>query len=61
VRLVDERLSTAQAEAALHAAGVRTRRQRGVVDQAAAVVVLQAALDAERATHRPPGEQVPLP
>jgi putative Holliday junction resolvase len=58
VRLVDERLSTVQAEAGLRAAGVRSKRQRPVVDQAAAVVVLQAALDQERAAGEPPGELV---
>ena len=31
---------------------------RRVVDQAAAVLILQAALDAERAAGRPPGERV---
>jgi putative Holliday junction resolvase len=59
VRLLDERLSTVQAQSALHAAGVRSRKQRAIVDQAAAVVVLQAALDEERAGGGPPGELVP--
>jgi putative Holliday junction resolvase len=58
VRLIDERLSTVQAESGLRAAGLRSRRQRAVVDQAAAVVVLQAALDEERAVGDPPGELV---
>ena len=48
VRLVDERLSTVAAERDLRAGGVRGRAQRGVVDQAAAVVILQSALDAAR-------------
>jgi putative holliday junction resolvase len=56
VRLVDERLSTVGATRDLRAAGVDTRRGRGVVDQAAAVIILQAALDYERTTGRPPGE-----
>ncbi|HVA61928.1 MAG TPA: Holliday junction resolvase RuvX [Mycobacteriales bacterium] len=56
VRLVDERLSTVQATAGLAAAGVRGRRARARVDAAAATVILQAALDAERRTGRPPGE-----
>ena len=55
VRLVDERLSTVTATRALRAAGVRGRRHRPVVDQAAAVVILQSALDAERASGRAPG------
>lgn len=55
VRLFDERLTTVTAQQGLRASGVRARDQRGVVDQAAAVVLLQAALDNERATGRPPG------
>jgi putative Holliday junction resolvase len=58
VRLVDERLSTVTAEAGLRAAGVPGRRRRRLVDQAAAVIILQSALDAERASGRPPGRTV---
>lgn len=58
VRLVDERFSTAGAERDLRASGVDTRRARGVVDQAAAVIILQGALDAERSSGRPPGRLV---
>jgi putative Holliday junction resolvase len=58
VRLVDERLSTVAAARDLRAAGVSGRRARGVVDQAAAVVFLQAALDAERVRGAPAGEPV---
>lgn len=62
VRLVDERLSTVSAERDLRAAGVSGRRGRSrrsaVVDQAAAVVILQTALDTERTSGRPPGELV---
>jgi putative Holliday junction resolvase len=58
VRLVDERLTTVSAHRALREAGVAGRRQRGVVDQAAAVVILQSALDAERASGQPPGSIV---
>jgi putative Holliday junction resolvase len=55
VRLVDERLSTVAAQRDLHASGVDTRRGRKVVDQVAAVIILQGALDAERATGDAPG------
>lgn len=48
VDLQDERLSTAEAERALRAAGVRGRRRRAVVDESAAVVILEAWLDAQR-------------
>ncbi|WP_255491517.1 MULTISPECIES: Holliday junction resolvase RuvX [unclassified Actinotalea] len=58
VRLVDERLTTVTAHQALHASGRSGRRHRAVVDQAAAVVILQAALDAEKASGRRAGEQV---
>lgn len=58
VRLVDERMSTVSATRDLRAAGMSGRKQRSVVDQAAAVVFLQAALDAERATGDAPGEPV---
>ncbi len=51
VRLTDERLSTVAATRSLRDSGVKGRRQRAVVDQAAAVHILQAWLDAGR-THR---------
>ena len=59
VRLVDERLSTVAAQRSLRSSGVKGRKQRAVVDQAAAVVLLQAALDTERSTGQAPGELVP--
>lgn len=55
VRLVDERLSTVTAQQALRASGRKAKSQRPVVDQAAAVVILQHAIDAERAAGAPPG------
>jgi putative holliday junction resolvase len=58
VRLVDERLTTVSAHRALRAAGRAGRRHRDVVDQVAAVTILQHALDAERSTSAPPGEEV---
>jgi putative Holliday junction resolvase len=58
VRLVDERLTTVTATRSLREAGRSSRTHRPVVDQAAAVVILQAALDAERASGRAPGELV---
>lgn len=56
VRMVDERMSTVSAHQALHAAGRAGRKHRSVVDQAAAVIILQSALDAERATGARTGE-----
>ena len=45
LRLVDERLSTAAAAKGLRSAGRDSRRGREVIDQAAAVEILQGALD----------------
>ena len=58
VRLVDERLSTVSAQRALHAAGRRTKGSRPVIDQVAAVIILQNALDHERSAGLPPGTTV---
>ena len=61
VRLFDERFTTVTAHDALRRAGRDSRARRRVVDEAAAAVLLQAALDAERSSGRPPGELVPPP
>jgi putative Holliday junction resolvase len=58
VRLMDERLTTVDAHRRLRDSGVPGRAQRAIVDQAAAVLILQAALDAERSSGLPPGELV---
>jgi putative Holliday junction resolvase len=58
VRLVDERMSTVTAEAVLRDRGKKGKKRRAVVDQAAAVVILQAAIDTERTAARPTGELV---
>ena len=58
VRLVDERLSTVGAHRALHDAGLGGRKHRKVIDQVAAVLVLQTALDAEKSSGRAPGSLV---
>lgn len=59
VRLVDERLSTVSAHAALRGSGRTQRSSRSIIDQVAAVVLLQQALDVEKSTGRPPGIPVP--
>lgn len=61
IRLVDERLTTVDAHRGLRDSGVAGRNHRDVVDQAAAVLILQTALDTERATGRPPGDRVGRP
>jgi len=58
VRLVDERFTTVIAHAALAQGGRDSRERRSVIDQAAAALLLQHALDAERQTGIPPGEVV---
>jgi putative Holliday junction resolvase len=60
VRLVDERLSTVSAQRALHDAGRRAKGSRPVIDQVAAVIILQNALDSERTAARPPGALIDL-
>ncbi|HEY5792371.1 MAG TPA: Holliday junction resolvase RuvX [Chthoniobacterales bacterium] len=46
VKLWDERLTTVAASRALQEAGRNTRKQKGVIDQAAAQIILQSWLDA---------------
>ena len=58
VRLVDERMSTITAQGQLHASGRNTKNSRSVIDQAAAVVILQSAIDAEKMRGDAPGELV---
>jgi putative Holliday junction resolvase len=58
LRLVDERMTTVTASKQLAKAGRNTRRQRQVIDQAAAVALLEAALHSERLTGLVAGELV---
>jgi putative Holliday junction resolvase len=58
VRLVDERMTTVTATAGMRAAGVKSKQGRSRIDQAAAVVILQSALETEKTSGRPPGETV---
>ncbi|GAA2917820.1 putative pre-16S rRNA nuclease [Microbacterium keratanolyticum] len=58
--LVDERLSTVTAHAALRSSGRTQRGSRGIVDQVAAVVLLQHAIDTEKRTGNPAGPEVSL-
>ncbi|MGV8885272.1 MAG: Holliday junction resolvase RuvX [Microbacteriaceae bacterium] len=55
VRLVDERLTTVSASAALRTSGRNSRQSRPVIDQVAAVIILQHALDVERSRDTPAG------
>ncbi|MDO5025708.1 MAG: Holliday junction resolvase RuvX [Trueperella sp.] len=58
VRLVDERLSTVSAHQQLRQSGRKEIDHKSVVDQAAAVIILESALEFERRSGRPPGEPV---
>ncbi|MEU7024322.1 Holliday junction resolvase RuvX [Streptomyces sp. NPDC046203] len=58
VRLVDERMTTVSATHGLRASGVKAKKGRSVIDQAAAVIILQNALESERVSGNPPGEGV---
>jgi putative Holliday junction resolvase len=55
VRLADERLTTVTAQRSLRDAGIRAKGQRAMIDQAAAVGILQSWLDQRRATLAPHG------
>ncbi|HKV19962.1 MAG TPA: Holliday junction resolvase RuvX [Mycobacterium sp.] len=50
VRMADERLTTVSAQRSLREAGVRARGQKSMIDQAAAVGILQSWLDQRRTT-----------
>ena len=56
VRLVDERLSTVSAQGVLFSQGHSAKKQRAIVDQAAAVIILQHLLDSVQAQGRATGE-----
>lgn len=58
IRLIDERMTSASAGRDLASAGLSTRASRGVVDQAAAVIILEHALETERRTGEPGGVEL---
>ena len=60
VRLIDERLSTVSAHRSLREAGLDTRNHRRVVDQVAAVGILQQAIDMQRSLGRDVGASVTI-
>lgn len=60
VRMIDERLSTVTAHAALRSSGRSQKKSRSIVDQVAAVVLLQHAIDIEKSTGNPAGVPVEL-
>ncbi|NBU31868.1 MAG: Holliday junction resolvase RuvX [Actinobacteria bacterium] len=58
IQLVDERLSTASAQALARNGGKTIKESRGFIDQAAAVEILELALAIERRTGSLAGTQV---
>lgn len=58
VALVDERLTSNQAHARLRASGVSERDHRPIIDQVAAQIILEQALEEERMSGRAPGAEI---
>lgn len=58
VCLVDERLTTTQAQGMLRQVGLDARSSRGVVDQMAAHIILEQAIASEMSSGTPAGEEV---
>lgn len=58
VVMIDERLSTASASRQMSMMGRSTRKQRSVIDQAAAVEILEHALDMEKLRGTVTGEKI---
>lgn len=56
LRFLDERLTTVSAARTLSGQGRPARKQRAVIDQVAAVTILEQALEIERRTGDAPGE-----
>lgn len=60
VALVDERMSSNQAHARLRALGIPEKNHRAVIDQVAAQIILEQALEEERMSGRCPGFEIIL-
>jgi putative Holliday junction resolvase len=55
LRMMDERLTTTSASARLSESGVNTRQQKGMIDQVAAIELLEQALEFEKRNNQVPG------
>ena len=55
IRMIDERLTTVSASAALRSSGKNSKDGRKVIDQIAATMILEQALATEKSTDRAPG------
>lgn len=58
ITLLDERRTTVQAKERLRSRGIEERNQREIIDQVAAQIILEQALEIERLSMEPPGETV---
>ena len=58
IRMVDERLTTVSATAALRSSGRNSKQGRSMIDQVAATMILEQALNQERQTGLPAGKEV---
>lgn len=58
IRLIDERLTTVSAHSAMRAVGKNQKQTRSIIDQVAAVMILQHALDSERSSGNLPGKDL---
>jgi putative Holliday junction resolvase len=58
IRLIDERLTTVSAHSAMRSVGKTQKQSRSVIDQVAAVMILQHALDSERSSGNIPGKDL---
>ncbi len=56
LRMVDERMSTRAAQSQLHASGKNSRQSKGVIDAAAATLILESAIAFEKSTGIFPGQ-----
>lgn len=58
IRMIDERLTTVSATAALRSSGKSSKQGRSIIDQVAATMILEQALNQERQTGLPAGLEV---
>lgn len=58
IRMVDERLTTVSATSALRSSGKNSKQGRSIIDQVAATMILEQALNQERQTGLPAGREV---
>ena len=58
VRLVDERLTTVSASAALRSSGINSKQGRSLIDQVAATLILEQALAVEKSSGHLPGTSI---